>query len=102
MIFINDYDFNKEYVDDLVELNSCVLFYFCNDSIKKKIPFVIEKNIEIIKKVHNPDTIVYITVNDIKKIEEVLNFKDIKLPTILVIQNKEVIEFLNDCILVEK
>lgn len=50
MMFINDYDFTKEYVDDLVELNSCVLFYFCNDSIKKKIPFVIEKKYRNYKK----------------------------------------------------
>lgn len=102
MVFINDYDFTKEYVDDLVELNECVLFYFYNDIIKKQIPYVIEQNIKQIKELYNTDAIVQINVKNVKKIEEVLEFKDIKLPTILVIKNKEVVEFLTDCILIEK
>lgn len=102
MVFINDYGFTKEYVDDLVELNECVLFYFYNDIIKKQIPYVIEQNIKQIKELYNTDAIVQINVKNVKKIEEVLEFKDIKLPTILVIKNKEVVEFLTDCILIEK
>lgn len=98
---INDKIFSYEYIENIVNTHDVVFVYFYNKQIKIDLKEIMNKNIKSIENLYNPNVTLLVDVKDVKKIETILEHP-IKLPTILVFENKEISEFLIDAILIEK
>jgi thiol-disulfide isomerase/thioredoxin len=95
--------FSYEYLESIVDDNNIVFVYIYNEELEKSLEGIMDKNIEDVKKLYNPDKTLLIKAND--KIYENINTmleKKIVLPTILVFENQEVVEFLENCILIQR
>lgn len=96
---INDKIFSYEYIENIVNTNDVVFVYFYDK--KQELQEIYNDNIKEIEKIYNPNITLLVDVLDTKKIENVLEHP-IKLPAILVFENKEIVEFLIDAILIKK
>lgn len=94
-------DFSYEYIENIVDNNNVVFVYFYNYYFKNQLKEIMNQNIKDVQNLYNPNITILVNVNDVNKIENVIGH-NIKLPTILVFENKEISEFLIDTILIQK
>ena len=96
-------DFDESYLQNFIEKNKITFLYVYNQDLQNQITYVINKNIETVQKTYNPDITLKIRVS--KLMHQTLNKileKEVSLPIIMVFKDQELIEFLDDCILIEK
>lgn len=96
-------EFNYEYLENIVDNNKVVFLYVYNKELEKTLEFIIDKNIEMIQSSYNPNKTLLINANTNihQKINEIFQ-KDIVLPAVIVFKNKEMVEFIENSVLIEK
>lgn len=96
-------DFDESYLQNFIEKNEITFLYVYNQDLQNQITYVINKNIETVQNTYNPDITLKIRVS--KLMHQTLNKiieKEVSLPIIMVFKDQELVEFLDDCILIEK
>ena len=99
----NDDEFNYEYLENIIKNNEIVFIYMYTEALEKALEGIMDKNIEEIQSIYNPNITLMIEVNNKihQKLITIFN-KEIVYPTILVVENQEVVEFLQDAILIKR
>ena len=97
----NEDEFNYEYLENIIKNNEIVFVYMYTEALEKALEGIMDKNIEEIQTIYNPNITLMIEVNDKihQKLITIFN-KEIVYPTILVVENQEIVEFLQDAILI--
>lgn len=99
----NEDIFEYNYLENIVDNNAIVFLYVYNKELKSNLNYVLNKNIEFVKKEYNTNIDLFIDVNI--NLHQTLNNifkKNIILPSIIVFKNKQIVEFLEDLVLIEK
>ena len=96
-------DFNESYIQNFIKNYKVTFIYIYNQDLQNQIAYVINKNIENVQNTYNPDITLKIRVSKLmhQTLNKILD-KEVSLPIIMVFKDQELIEFLDDCILVEK
>lgn len=99
----NEDEFNYEYLENIIKNNEIVFIYMYTEALEKALEWVMDKNIKEVQTLYNPNITLMIKVNDKihQKLITIFN-KEIAYPTILVVKNQEVVEFLEDTILIKR
>lgn len=96
-------DFNESYLQNFIDKNKITFLYVYNQDLQNQIAYVINKNIETVQNTYNPDITLKIKVSKLmhQTLNKILD-KEVSLPIIMVFKDQELVEFLDDCILIEK
>ena len=99
----NDDEFNYEYLENIIKNDEIVFIYMYTEALEKALEGIMDKNIEEIQSIYNLNITLMIEVNNKihQKLITIFN-KEIVYPTILVVENQEVVEFLQDAILIKR
>ncbi len=96
-------EFNYEYLENIIKNDEIVFIYMYTEALEKALEGIMDRNIDEIQTIYNPNITLMIKVNDKihQKLITIFN-KEVVYPTILVVENQEVVEFLQDAILIKR
>ncbi len=93
-------EFNYEILENLANEHKIVFIYVYNDLIEEQIGEMIDKNIEMVIDTYNPNLTIKINASAIIHQKFIDKFDtEISLPLIIVYEDKEIVEFLKDIVL---
>lgn len=100
MIKVESKNLSYSNLEKYIDQHKNVLLYVYNDDIYDLIKDKIENNINQIKSIYNIEKTIIINKNENQNLEKIFK-NNLKVPMLIVFENKEMVEFLEDIIILD-